>query len=96
MAETGSLHRDETPHHDAIFGNMRTTIDLKPDIHRLAQSVARDRHQTLSETINELLGRVLRPQVAPVTSVSKRTGLRTIRLGRMITADDVRELEDDA
>ena len=75
---------------------MRTTIDLRPDIHRLAQSVARDRHQTLSETINELLGRVLSPQTAPVTSVSQRTGLRTIRLGRVITADDVRELEDDA
>jgi predicted transcriptional regulator len=75
---------------------VRTTIDLKPEIHRLAQSVARDRHQTLSETINELLGRVLTPQAAPVISVSERTGLRTIRLGRVITADDVRELEDDA
>jgi predicted transcriptional regulator len=75
---------------------MRTTIDLRPDIHRQAKSVARDRHQTLSETINELLGRVLLPQTAPVTSISERTGLRTIRLGRVITADDVRELEDEA
>lgn len=75
---------------------VRTTIDLRPDIHQLAQSVARSRNQTLSETINELLGRLLTPDAAPVTAMSERTGLRTVRLGRVITSDDVHEVEDDA
>ena len=74
---------------------MRTTIDLQPDLHGMAQSIARDRHQTLSETINDLLSRVLTPQESPMFSTSPMTGLPTVRLGRIITAEDVRELDDD-
>jgi predicted transcriptional regulator len=74
---------------------MRTTIDLEPDLHRMAQSIARDQHQTLSEIINDLLARVLTPHDSPTFSTSAATGLPTVRLGRVITADDVRQLEDD-
>lgn len=74
---------------------MRTTIDLQPDIHRIAHSIARDQHRSLSDTINDLLARVLLPQDVPTYSTSNVTGLRTIRLGRFITQEDVRELEDD-
>ena len=61
----------------------------------MAKSIARDRRQTLSETINELLASVLEPTAAPTISISETTGLPTIRLGRVITADDVRALDDD-
>jgi hypothetical protein len=74
---------------------MRTTIDLRSDLHRIALSIARDQSQTLSETINELLARALTPQDSPTFSVSATTGLPTVRLGRVITADDVRQLDDE-
>jgi len=74
---------------------MRTTIDLQPDLHRMALSLARDQHRTLSETINDLLARVLVPQMTPTFSTSPTTGLPTVTLGRVTTAHDVRQLEDD-
>ncbi len=74
---------------------MRTTIDLQPDLHRMAQAIARDQRQTLSETINDLLARVLIPHTAPTFSKSSATGLPTVRLGRVITPDDVRQLDDE-
>ncbi len=61
----------------------------------MAQTIARDHRQTLSETINDLLARVLIPHTAPTFSKSATTGLSTVRLGRVITPADVRELEDD-
>lgn len=79
----------------ACDGDMRTTIDLQPDLHRMALSLARDQHCTLSQTINDLLARVLVPQIAPTFSTSPTTGLPTITLGRVATAHDVRQLEDD-
>ena len=75
--------------------DMRTTIDLQPDLHRMALSLARDQHRTLSETINDLLARVLVPTLSPTFSTSPTTGLPTVTLGRVTTAQDVRQLEDD-
>ena len=74
---------------------VRTTIDLRADLHSVALSISRDQRQTLSETINDLLARVLTPQDSPTFSISPTTGLPTVRLGRVITAEDVRELEDE-
>jgi hypothetical protein len=74
---------------------MRTTIDLQPDLHRIALSIARDQHQTLSETINDLLSRALIPHHSPTFDQSAATGLPTVRLGRVITPEDVRQLDDD-
>ncbi len=86
------MRSDAKPAYD---GDMRTTIDLQPDLHRMALSLARDQHRTLSETINDLLARVLVPQLLPTFSTSPTTGLPTVTLGRVTTADDVRQLEDD-
>ena len=61
----------------------------------MAQSIARDQRQTLSQTINDLLARVLIPHTAPTFSKSAVTGLPTVRLGRVISPDDVRQLEED-
>jgi len=74
---------------------MRTTIDLPEDLHRQAVSIARDTSQTLSETVAALMRRGLEQGGAAKVSQSERTGLPTVRLGRVITSEDVRGLDDD-
>ncbi len=75
---------------------MRTTIDLPKDIHDQARSIARDRGVTLSATVVDLVRRGL-GQSAQTTQIerSAATGLPVVRLGRVITSDDVRSLDDD-
>jgi hypothetical protein len=74
---------------------MRTTVDLPEDLHAKAVAIARDTHRTLSETVADLMRRGLgQGQDAEVTT-SARTGLPVVHLGRTITTDDVRALEDD-
>ena len=76
---------------------MRTTIDLPDDLHRQAMSIARDTSRTLSETVADLMRRGLNQDTAgnPVTR-SPITGLPVVRLGTVITTEDVRSLDDDA
>lgn len=75
---------------------MRTTIDLRDDLHERARSIARDRRQSLSETINDLLGRVLDGSDHTTELIrSEPAGITTVRLGRVITDDDVRALDDE-
>jgi len=75
---------------------MRTTIDLPDDLHRQASSIARDTSRTLSETVADLLRRALEPgQASAEISRSTRTGLPVVHLGRVITTEDVRALDDD-
>lgn len=75
---------------------MRTTVDLPADVHAATRSIARDRGITMSEAIAELIRRGL-GQSGPVAfGRSERTGLPVARVGRTVTLDDVRSLEDDA
>ena len=74
---------------------MRTTIDLPDDLHRVASAIARDRRQTLSQTVADLLRRALSPDRSTSMSISPVTGLPTVGLGRTITSEDVRALEDE-
>lgn len=74
---------------------MRTTIDLPDDLHRRTQSIARDTSRSLSATVADLLRRGLGETRATEISRSERTGLPLVRLGTIITSDDVRALEDD-
>jgi hypothetical protein len=74
---------------------MRTTIDLPDELHRQAVAIARDTSRTLSETVAELIRRGLGQGGPPEVSRSPRTGLPLIRLGTIITTEDVRGLEDD-
>jgi hypothetical protein len=74
---------------------VRTTIDLPEDLHRRAMSIARDTSRTFSDTVADLIRRGLgQPQPAQLAR-SERTGLPVVRLGTVITTDDVRALEDD-
>ncbi len=75
---------------------MRTTIDLPDDLHEITRSIARDRGTSLSETVATLLRSALgEPARTPRTSISPRTGLTVVHLGRTITSEDVRALEDE-
>jgi len=74
---------------------MRTTIDLPDDLHRQAVSIARDTSRTLSETVADLIRRGMGLGETAGISRSARTGLPVVRLGTVITTDDVRALDDD-
>lgn len=74
---------------------MRTTIDLPEDVHRLASAIARDSGASLSETVTRLLRAALSSPGPVRVSTSPRTGLRVATLGRPVTSDNVRTLDDD-
>ena len=74
---------------------MRTTLDLRPDLHDKATSIARDTKRSLSETVNDLLARVLDPSAAPSVTIDADRGLPVVHLGKIVTVDDVRELDDE-
>jgi hypothetical protein len=75
---------------------MRTTIDLPEDLHRQAVSIARDTSRTLSETVADLMRRGLGTGTAAGIGRSERTGLPVVRLGTIITTEDVRSLDDES
>jgi len=77
------------------MSTVRTTVDLPDDLHRQAMSIARDTSRSFSETIADLIRRGLDQNGAAGLTRSQRTGLPVIRVGRVITTDDVRSLEDD-
>lgn len=74
---------------------MRITVDIPPDLHRQAQALARDTSRTFSETVVDLMRRGLTQGQAADITTSQRTGLPVVRLGKAITTDEVRSLEDD-
>lgn len=73
----------------------RTTVDLPDDVHRLAVSIARDSGTSLSETVTRLLRSALSAPGPVQISTSRRTGLRVASLGRPVTSERVRSLEDE-
>ncbi len=80
------------PRYDAY---MRTTIDLPDDLHRQALAIARDTSRSLSQTVAELVRRGLGQGQVTGTTRSARTGLPVVHIGKVITTEDVRALEDD-
>jgi hypothetical protein len=74
---------------------VRTTIDLPDDLHQMVTAIARDEGKSMSRAITDLLRRQLTPPAGPPVGTDERTGLRVIRLGRPITSEDVRSLEDE-
>jgi hypothetical protein len=73
---------------------MRTTVDLPDDLHALARRVARDRGVTLSEAVADLMRRGLDGGRAADVGTSTETGLPVVRVGRRVTEEDVRSLDD--
>jgi hypothetical protein len=74
---------------------MRTTVDLPDDIHRLAAAIAHDSGSSLSDTVARLLRAALAAPGPVRVSTSARTGLQVASIGRVVTSQDVRSLEDD-
>jgi predicted transcriptional regulator len=84
-------------HHDAVMlgSGVRTTIDLPDDLHKQAQAIARDTHRTLSETVADLMRRGLGAERSSALSTDPRTGLPLVSVGKIVTSEDVRSLEDE-
>ncbi len=78
--------------YDAV---MRTTIDLPDDLHRAASQIARDRHQTLSRTVESMMRASLAHDDRTTIEIDPESGLPTVRVGRRITAEDVSAIEED-
>jgi hypothetical protein len=74
---------------------MRTTLDIPDDLHAQAVAIARDTHQSLSQTIAGLIRRGLTSGGRGEIDKSARTGLPVVHVSRTITTEDVRRLEDD-
>jgi hypothetical protein len=74
---------------------MRTTVDIPVDLHSQLVAIARDTHQTMSQVISAFIRRGLNAGGPAELTTSPRTGLPVARLGRTITSEDVRRLEDE-
>lgn len=74
---------------------VRTTIDLPDDLYRVAQSIAHDTSRSLSATVADLMRRGLAETGPQALTRSERTGLPLVRLGTVITSEDVRALDDE-
>lgn len=75
---------------------MRTTVDLPKHLHDAARSIARDRGISFSAAVADLMRRGLGQAGSVDFGRSAETGLPTARIGRVVTQDDVRSLDDDA
>lgn len=75
---------------------MRTTIDLPDDLHQLARQLAHDSNRSMSEVITQLLRSGLRQDPTPPTPPTRSArGMPMTAVGRPVTAEDVRSLDDD-
>lgn len=75
---------------------MRTTVDLPPLIHRRASELARQRGQSLSATVSELVTYGLSHLDEPVVvRTDPRSGFPVVRVGRRITSQDVADALDE-
>jgi predicted transcriptional regulator len=72
---------------------MRTTVDLPDDLHELARQLAHDERRSMSEVIADLIRRGIAGSTP--TSSSGPLGLPVVSVGRIVTADDVRSLDDE-
>ncbi len=73
---------------------VRTTITLPDDLHEQARGLSRDLGKSLSETITLLLRRAMGQHHAPDVHMDQETGLPVVTIGRPVSAQDVRDLDD--
>ena len=74
---------------------MRTTVDLPDDLYHLARAIARDTSRSLSATVADLMRRGLGEAGEAEVARSERTGLPVVRLGKIVTSEDVRALDEE-
>jgi hypothetical protein len=75
---------------------VRTTISLPDDLHAQLVSISRDRRETVSRTVEDLVRRGL-GGVQPAYRMVRDpdTGFIGVDCGRPITEEDVRSLDDE-
>lgn len=92
-----SIDSKSDAHQDA---QMRTTVDLPDNLHRIALGLARHSGRSLSEAVAELMQRGLEAHLSEAAAqpfaVHAATGPPVARSRRPITADDVTAIEDVA
>ncbi len=67
---------------------MRATVTLSEDLNRAATSLARDRDQSLSRTVSDLLRKALGPGIdGEQGSQDPATGLPQVRLGHPVPTE---------
>ena len=74
---------------------MRTKLDLTEDVHRAVVALARDRAQPMGVVVAELVREALGTSEELRVEVDDETGLPLVRIGRPVTAEDVRALDDE-
>ena len=72
---------------------MRTTIDLPDDLHELARELAHQGNRTMSEVVAELIRLGL--PAATTGPIESARGMPVVAVGRPVTAEDVRSLDDE-
>ncbi len=72
---------------------MRTTIDLPADLHSFARQIAHDENRSMSSVIEDLIRRSLRLDATAMSATAR--GMPQVSVGRPITTDDVRSLDDE-
>ncbi len=72
---------------------MRTTVDLPDELHALARQLAHDANRSMSEVITDLIRLGLRRD-RPEQTASRR-GIPQVSVGRLVTSEDVRSLDDE-
>jgi predicted transcriptional regulator len=79
-----------------MMKRVRMTIDLPDELHRAATSLARDRGQSLSRTVADLVRAGLVPGAGEDgLTTDVETGLPLLRLGHVVTTEMVRAAVDE-
>ncbi|MDR1799176.1 MAG: hypothetical protein LBR19_04725 [Bifidobacteriaceae bacterium] len=74
---------------------MRTTIDLPDDLRQQVLSIATDNHESLSKAAVRLIASALGTARPARVFTDPATGEVLLDVGRRVTTEDVRSLEDD-
>ncbi|HSL57065.1 MAG TPA: hypothetical protein VK866_04415 [Acidimicrobiales bacterium] len=72
---------------------MRTTVDLPDDLHELARQLAHQSNRSMSEVVAELMRLGLRRPHADLRASGR--GMPQLSVGRVVTSEDVRSLDDE-
>jgi predicted transcriptional regulator len=72
---------------------VRTTIDLPDDLHALARQLAHDNQRSMSDVVADLIRQGLRR--SPVETTPSARGMPVVSVGRAVTSDHVRSLDDE-
>ncbi len=75
---------------------MRTTIDLTPEAHHLAKSVARERNQSMGAVVSEfIVGPATEKRSEHIVLGVSKAGWPTFNSGKRITTEEVKAMIDE-